>query len=65
MGRALAGKSALALRLNKELLAGLALADLPAFAAQAKRAHRAAFASGEPQEAMTRFLERRANGRST
>jgi enoyl-CoA hydratase/carnithine racemase len=65
MARSLAAKSALTLRLNKELLAGLALAELPVFAAQAKQAHRAAFASGEPQEAMTRFLEKRASGRST
>jgi enoyl-CoA hydratase/carnithine racemase len=62
---ALAGKSATALRLNKELLAGLALAELPTFEKQAKSAHRTAFRSGEPQEAMNRFLEKRASGRST
>jgi enoyl-CoA hydratase/carnithine racemase len=65
LAASLAAKSAAARRLNKQFLARLACDRLTEFEDYAKDAHRAAFRSGEPQEAMGRFLARQAAGRAT
>lgn len=59
----LARKSAPVLALNKRLLAELTLETLPRFEEYAKAAHGEAFASGEPQDVMAKFLEGAAEGR--
>jgi enoyl-CoA hydratase/carnithine racemase len=64
LGATLAAKSATALALNKAFLGRLALERLDEFETYAKDAHRAAFRSGEPQEAMARFLTKQADGRA-
>ena len=60
----LARKSAKVLALNKRLLAELTLETLPRFERYAKQAHGEAFASGEPQDTMARFLDGVAEGRT-
>jgi len=60
----LAQKSPKVIELDKRMLARLMLQRLPEFEAFAKQAHTLAFESGDPQEAMARFLEKRAAGRS-
>ncbi|MBI4277902.1 MAG: enoyl-CoA hydratase/isomerase family protein, partial [Armatimonadetes bacterium] len=55
----LAAKPRTAIRLNKERWRHLTQAAAEEAAESAKRAHAAAFASGEPQVAMERFLARR------
>jgi enoyl-CoA hydratase/carnithine racemase len=56
----LASKPALALRMTKERLAVLALADAESLTTHAQLAHMRAFASGQPAQAMAEFLS---NGR--
>ena len=59
LARSLAQKPALALRLTKERLAHLALAEAEALTVHAQYAHTVAFASGEPRRAMQDFLAKR------
>lgn len=60
----LAAKSATAIELNKQMLAKLMHDRLPEFESCAKTAHGIAFRSGEPQDVMEQFLEKRGAGRS-
>jgi enoyl-CoA hydratase/carnithine racemase len=60
----LAAKSPTALALNKRLLADLLLRTLPTYEEYAKEAHGVAFASGEPQDVMARFLDRSRSARA-
>lgn len=63
--RLLAAKPVTAMRLNKERLRGLLMQDYDETESFAKRAHREAYASGEPQRAMEDFLTKRRQGRAT
>jgi enoyl-CoA hydratase/carnithine racemase len=62
---ALAAKPRTAMRLNKQWLHRCVMEDFAATKQFAKRAHREAFASGEPQAAMANFLAKRREGRSS
>ena len=64
LGRTMATKPKVAMRLNKTRLRDLLMANKEESAAFAKRAHTEAYASGEPQTAMANFLAKRAQGRS-
>jgi enoyl-CoA hydratase len=64
LARQLAAKPPLAMRLTKERLRDLALAEAEALTVHAQYAHTIAFASGEPRRAMQDFLEKRRTVRS-
>ena len=61
----LAAKPRTAMRLNKQWLHRGLMEDFAATKEFARRAHREAFASGEPQEAMAKFLAKRREGRAS
>jgi hypothetical protein len=52
------------MRLNKQWLRERLIAQFPASEAFAKKAHTEAYRSGEPQQAMAAFLEKRSQGRA-
>lgn len=64
IARDLAAKPPLAIGLNKANLRRLRWSSWPDAANEAKRAHGAAFGSGEPRESMDSFLSGAAQGRS-